>query len=449
MFISKGEKRFWFFRNLFCFGENIVKLLTVKKFFGNGEVAEYTKVISGKPRVNYVSPEKGSLEEVYEKYRQKVKNNRLRAATRAMSYKFHYHTVFTTTNREISRNPELFIKLVTMILKKQNINYFLVLELNHPRTVWQYDNEEDKNEGIEKDEIINRYGCLNRICLAPLSEDEGFHIHVLTDRKVNFEEWIENYGGDPKNLYSELFYYQQIDNVNYILKYFYYTKSVLDDNFHIYRSNIKKIDRKIVISEKDLDSGIENVLYSSFEKEKEVETRIYQRGCCLNLKHTLCILNINLLEYIKQNYKFHNVLNRQNVMLFSLYHFNHFVSNIHIDTDVFIKCSKLTYSFYKLSLPTRNIVLSDVLSFSFCFINKEKVVETKKRTLKVVWGEENNKYNKIDTNKIEYRRKNSFDSVEKGRDFNIKQQKTDFQSIKFENWLLKYVVFIKTIPKNP
>lgn len=426
-----------------------MKLLTVKKFFGNGEVTEYTKVISGKPRVNYVSPEKGSPEEIYEKYRQKVKNSRLRAATRAMSFNFTHHTVFTTENKEISRSPELFIKLVTSILKKQNTNYFLVLELNHPRSVWQYDETEDKNEGIEKDEIINRYGCYNRISLAPLSEDEGFHVHVLTDRKVNFDEWIKNYGGNPKNLYSELFLYEQIDNVNYLLKYFYYTKSVLDDNFHIYKSNIKKIKSKTIVSEKDLDSGITNVLYSSFKIEEEREEKRLLRSCSSNLNHNLCILNINLFSYLKKNSSSYNVLYRQNVLLFSTYLFNRFIKNIHVDTDIFYKISKLSYSFHNLSLPTRKVVLSDVLSFSFCFINKEKVVETKKRTLKVVWGEENNKYNKIDTNKIEYRRKNSFDSVEKGRDFNIKQQKTDFQSIKFENWLLKYVVFIKTIPKNP
>lgn len=425
-----------------------MKLLTVKKFFGNGEVTEYTKVISGKPRVNYVSPEKGSPEEIYEKYRQKVKNSRLRAATRAMSFNFTHHTVFTTENKEISHNPELFIKLVTSILKKQNINYFLVIELNHPRSVWQYDETEDKNEGIEKDEIINRYECYNRTALAPLSEDEGFHVHVLTDRKVNFEEWIESYSGNPKNLYSEQFLYEQIDNVKYLLKYFYYTKSVLDDNFHVYRSNIKKIKSKTIVSAKDLDSGITDVLYSSFKIEEEREEKRLLRSCISCLNHNLCILNINLFGYLKENSSFYNVLFRQNVLLFSTYLFNKFINNIHIDTDIFYKISKLSYSFYQLSLPTRKVVLSDVLSFSYNDINRKKVVETKKRTLKVVWGEKNNKYNKIDTNKIEYRRKNSFDSVDKGRDFNIKQQKTSFENDDFENWLLKYVVFIKTIPKK-
>lgn len=193
-----------------------MKLLTVQKLFGNGEITTYSKVISEKTRTTYVPPVHGSFEETYEKYRQKVKNSRSRAATRGMSYQFYFHTVFTTENKEISHNPELFIKLVTSILKKQNINYFLVLELNHPRSIWQYDGMEDKNDGIENDEIINRYGCYNRIALAPLSEDEGFHIHILTSKQVNFTEWIENYGGNPKNLYSELFNSKQIDNVKYI-----------------------------------------------------------------------------------------------------------------------------------------------------------------------------------------------------------------------------------------
>lgn len=249
-------------------------------------------------------------------------------------------------------------------------------------------------------------------------------------------------------MYSEQFLYEQIDNVKYLLKYFYYTKSVLDDNFHVYRSNIKKIKSKTIISTKDLDSGITDVLYSSFKIEEEREEKRLLRSCISCLNHNLCILNINLFGYLKENLSFYNVLFRQNVLLFSTYLFNKFINNIHIDTDIFYKISKLSYSFYQLSLPTRKVVLSDVLSFSYNDINRKKVVETKKRTLKVVWGEKNNKYNKIDTNKIEYRRKNSFDSVEKGRDFNIKQQKTSFENDDFENWLLKYVVFIKTIPKK-
>lgn len=423
-----------------------MKILTIKKLFGNGTISEYSKVISGNKKTNYTPPAPGSVEEKYEKYRQKVKNSRLRAATRSMSFDFYFHNVFTTTNKKISHDPELFIQLVISILKKQNINYFLVLELNHPRNVWQYDwEEEDKNNGIENDEIINRYGCYNRIVLAPLSEDEGFHIHVLTDRKVNFTEWIENYGGNPKNLYSELFLYEQIDNVKYILKYFYYTKSVLPDNFHIYRSNIKRIKHGIVISEKDLDTGITNVLYSS-EKMKEIkEERRLQRKYYSNLNHNLCNLNTNFFKYIKENYNFWNVLNRQNVLLFSIYHFNHFVNNIHINTNVFQKCCSISFSFFNL-LPHKKVTSSDILYFDFGSIINKKETGIKKAYLKSSKSQTNDKYNKIDTNKIGYKKKLSSDLVLNSRNFNIKLKKTGFEKAEFKNWLLKYVIFIKTIP---
>lgn len=415
-----------------------MKILTVRKMFGNGTVHEYSKIVSGnKDKKKYTPPSPGSFEETYEKYRQKVKNSRSRAATRAMSSDFEYHTVFTTTDREISHDPELFIQLVISILKKQNINYFLVLELNHPRSIWQYDCEEDKNNGITSDEVINRYGCYNRICLAPLSEKEGFHIHVLTDSPVDFKEWIENYGGDPKNLYSELFLYEQIDNVKYILKYFYYTKSVLPDNFHIYRSNIKRIKHGIVISEKDLDTGITNVLYSS-EKMKEIkEERRLKRKYYSNLNHNLFNLNINFFKYIKENYTFGNVLNRQNVLLFSIYHFNHFVNNIHINTDVFQKYCSISFLFYDL-LPHKNITSSNILYFDFGSIINKKDTGIKKAYLKSsIKGQDSKIKDPAPEEPIEFSKRKSNTG-----------EKNSPVPFSWENWLLKYIVFIKTIPKN-
>lgn len=428
-----------------------MKILTVRKMFGNGTTYEYSKVISGNKKTNYTPPAPGSFEEKHEKYRQKVKNSRLRAATRSMSFDFYFHNVFTSTDKRISHNPELFINLVISTLKKQNINYFLVLELNHPRTVWQNDGEKDKNEGIEKDEVINRYGCYSRTALAPLSEYEGFHIHVLTDRPVNFEEWIKNCGGDPKNLYSEIFLYDQINNVKYILKYFYYTKSVLPDNFHIYRSNIKRIKHGIVISEKDLDTGIVDVLYSS-EKEKEIkEERRLHRKYYSNLNHNLCILNTNFFKYIKENYNFWNVLNRQNVLLFSIYHFNHFVNNIHINTDVFQKCCSISFSFFNL-LPHKKVTSSDILSFDFGSIINEKVVETKKAYLKSsIKGQDS----KIKAFVPDTERRFAFDPAKKPLnyiEFSFEKSNTERQALSVpflvENWLLRYVVFLRTIPKN-
>ena len=427
----------------------MMKLLTVQKLFGNGEITTYSKVISEKTRTTYTPPVPGSFEEKYEKYRQKVKNSRSRAATRAMSYKFRYHTVFTTENKEISHNPELFIKLVTSILKKQNINYFLVIELNHPRSIWQYDGMEDKNEGIEIDEIINKYGCYNRIALAPLSEKEGFHIHVLTNRKVNFKEWIESYGGNPKNLYSELFLYEQIDNVKYLLKYFYYTKSVVDENFHIYRSNIKRIKSKTIISEKDLDTGIVDVLYSSFKIEEEREERKLLRS----LNHNLCNLNINLFSYLKENCTFYNVLYRQNVLLFSSDLFNKFVRSIYIDTDVFYKISKLSYSFHN-GLLNKEVVSSDFLSFDFGSFIQKSLLRRKKAYLKSSKGYKKNVY-KLKNRFFNCKRcnfmfkNNNFNKIKYENTYklkNIYNLKPVFNTY-FGNWLLKYISYIKNIPK--
>lgn len=208
--------------------------------YGNDDVEVYYKNISANNNI-YTPLLLGSDEYIYEKYRQKIKNARKRAKQRGMSYGFKYHNVFTSTDRNISRNPKLFMDLVVKILNKQHLKFFLVIELNHPRKIWVYDNENE--DFIEKDGIVNAYGCYNRICLEPLQNEEGFHVHVLTDKRVDFTEWLEKYTDDVNNLYSEEFEYSQLNNVNYLLKYFYYTKSVLNDNCNVYRSNVKLIKR--------------------------------------------------------------------------------------------------------------------------------------------------------------------------------------------------------------
>lgn len=229
-------------------------------------------------------------EEQHEAFRQVVKNCRARAEKAANSYLFRYHTVFTTTDKNLSRNPSKLIKKVSKYLDRLGVKYFLILELNHPQPVWKYETECDKEEFLKNyDFTKNAYNCANRYALAPLENENGYHIHALTDKKVDFTKWIKKYNGDPNNLYSEAFNYYESDsvyvedmklhnpsinkdveiqklqqkrNLNYMLKYVYYTKATVAPNLHIYRTNADVHD----VVQNNISLSDENVSIEVYDK---------------------------------------------------------------------------------------------------------------------------------------------------------------------------------------
>lgn len=358
--------------------------------YGNDDVEVYYKNIS--PNNIYTPLIPGTPEYVQEKYRQKIKNSRSRAKQRGMSYSFKYHNVFTSTNPEISRNPKLFMDTVVKILNKQHMKFFLVIELNHPRKIWLYDNENE--DFVEKDGIVNAYGCYNRICLEPLQEEEGFHIHVLTDREVDFTEYIENVECDINNLYSEEFEYSQLHNINYLLKYFYYTKSTLPDNLNVYRANVKLIRRNTdILTEEEYN----NLLFTSS----------ISFNCNNNCKfHPLSDLVIKS-PLLKLNSLVNKEVNN---------HYSSFYNAFSIVFDVKNGCK--CKNAYLKSSKGKNVD------------NIRDFVSNTKRYARLILPENPLIY-------IEF-------SIKKSNT----REKGSLVPFFWENWLLKYIIYVRNIPKN-
>lgn len=305
------------------------KMITFKKEYANGIIKEYSKYVSpfsndvdinNMDRLidNYITNDKHSARqapkvrlnmtenELKEALRQSTKNCRARAEKAANSYLYQYHTVFTSADQKINRNPRKFMSLVSQYLENHGITYFMILELNHPQNVWKFVTEYNNEAEFYKnfDSIENGYGCYNRHALAPLVGENGFHVHALTDKKVDFTKWIEKYNSDIENLYSEAFYYYESDelyvdalkktgkqineeleiaklqqkrNLNYMLKYVYYTKATVPNGFHIYKTNVEVQDLNINdISAKDLITNNELEVYNkrNYDNLKNVIDKI-------------------------------------------------------------------------------------------------------------------------------------------------------------------------------
>ena len=358
--------------------------------YGNDDVEVYYKNIS--PNNIYTPLIPGTVEYIQEKYRQKIKNARSRAKQRGMSFKFRYHNVFTSTDRNISRNPKLFMDLVVKILNKQHMKFFLVIELNHPRKIWLFDDENE--EFIEKDSVVNSFGCYNRICLEPLQNEEGFHIHVLTDKKVDFEEYIKEVECDVNNLYSEEFEYSQLNNINYLLKYFYYTKSTLPDNLNVYRSNVKLIRRNVDIL-----------------TEEEYNNLLFTSSISFNCNN---------------NCKFHPLSNLVNSTLLKLNSLNK---------------EEVNNCYYSSCFDVFSVVFGVKSSHDF-----------KNAYLKSSINQNIDNIRDFTSNT---ERQFSFDSAKNPLiyiEFSTKKSNTGENNSPvpffWENWLLKYIIYIRNIPKN-
>lgn len=213
-------------------------------------------------------------EKQQDSYRSNISHIRQRMKDRVLSSPYLFHTVFTTTWTELQKDIEYFRDIVINELERQGINYSLFPELYHKEQIWLYDDDApayatvhaDGYTATAKDSIVNAYGCYNRRAFAPLTNTNGFHIHALTDKPVNFLHYIQTVPCDPTNLYCEIFkdvkafllkkkereelhlsvlddvkLSAQIKNYNYMSKLLFYSKSKLPDNYRFLRTNNKKV----------------------------------------------------------------------------------------------------------------------------------------------------------------------------------------------------------------
>ena len=265
----------------------------------------------------------------------KVKNN---IAQRANSVNLYYFGTFSSTDLELAKDPERFLALVGDYLKKQGHIFIAVIEpyrdIINTKTGKIYDylipkkyrgayftKEELKKKAIayiiEHDRRLSFWIKINK---DQLSYDEFkdyyddlthrieevnkefikdfikkyqktrncFHIHVLTNKPIDFAEWIEKYKADPACLYCEKLYenekniekygieearkMQQGYAVEYMEKHVYLTKQLVAKGVHIYRSNIPLIESENRIYLEDNETGKEKLINEN-EKAKKIRLK--------------------------------------------------------------------------------------------------------------------------------------------------------------------------------
>lgn len=213
-------------------------------------------------------------EKQQDSYRSNISHIRQRMKDRVLSSPYLFHVVFTTTWTALQKDVEYFRDIVINELERQGINYCLFPELYHKEQIWLYDADApayatvhiDGYTATAKDSIVNAYGCFNRRAFSPLSNTNGFHIHAITDKPVDFLHYIQTVPCDTKNLYCEVFddvrsfllkdkdeddlhlsvlddvkLSAQIKNYNYMSKLLFYSKSKLPKDYRFLRTNNKKV----------------------------------------------------------------------------------------------------------------------------------------------------------------------------------------------------------------
>lgn len=251
-----------------------MRQLVTTRQYGIGTVTR-TRVLDDTQRENKKSwADMSDEEKQQDSYRSNISHIRQRMKDRVLSSPYLFHVVYTTTWTELQRDIAYFRDIVIADLERQGINYSLFPELYHKEQIWLYDDDApayatvhaDGYTAMPKDSIENAYGCYNRRAFAPLSNTNGFHVHALTDKPVNFLHYIQTVPCDPSNLYCEVFkdvraFLQkkkereelhlsvlddvklnaQIKNYNYMSKLLFYSKSKLPDNYRFLRTNNKKV----------------------------------------------------------------------------------------------------------------------------------------------------------------------------------------------------------------
>lgn len=178
-----------------------------------------------KIRTSYNDMSEMSSEDL-EDFRQKCKGTKNYVRKRLFSRPLFYFITFTTNISDLYKNDPLkFLELVADYLIRQHIEFVIVLE--------RYKNK--------------KY---------------GFHIHGLTNKPINFNEWLYKYGANTDagiipgenfderdfNLYCRPIYSTQEKCIEYIIKAISRTKFDLEQIYrerkyiHMFKSNVDAID---------------------------------------------------------------------------------------------------------------------------------------------------------------------------------------------------------------
>ena len=444
-----------------------LQIIKIRKY-GNRDVEISFSDSPKDSSIRYFHNLKKENPEEYKKEKKlcKIKAN---AKNRANSIDFYYALVASTSSYELRHNPLRLLQLFKeYLLKQDRENCFFV--------------------------IVERYK----------DSESGWHIHGLSTKPVDFENWYQAYGSyefhdtsicfedekccidtekNVQGLYCEELINQK-KYTRYILKnikrnYPELREMYPDKKIHMYYAHGVKADKSaFVIARRDMTTGEFYVSYKNSKSEKigkddeEIKTetlynvysKYYDMGLLSECEYNKLIdklyeeeieENYNLdttLSYIKSAYCELNYL-RKNYNEYYLFSFQQTLdgiiwglSSLENTHDIIQKLQ-----FLRNDISINNI--TDTLFYlkNLYFSLKSPFLLQKMGEKRGVKDREThllNKINKIineivgfNNNYINY---NHF-YINKS---NTKQYDCLIPSFYYENWLLKYIIYVRNIPKN-
>ncbi|MGT2910752.1 hypothetical protein ACVR1I_03425 [Streptococcus cameli] len=206
---------------------------------------------------------------------------RSRARERLLSFKStHFVTLTVQENSELRLNPKKLFKIGKNFLSSTGVTFTLILE---------------------------RYN------------DGGYHLHALTDGKINLTDWCELVNADINNCYCEKIYTNRLSCAYYLLKKIH----LLPANIHHCYTNATNYKSEFTIV-KNKETIFQNQQAAlNADKMKDKETVILDGSIIeldsddLNVKDSLATVNLTIIneetsEVQFRNYSFDEIRSKRN-----------------------------------------------------------------------------------------------------------------------------------------
>ena len=393
---------------------------------GNGRV-----VIKERPILTTEHKNRIILDPESERERQRIKSI-VSNITQAVGSIDNINYLFTFSDEILRHKPLEFLKCVSEYLKRQGVNFVGVIEIYHTSHYgdWILDNSKSSWEYKDGSTWEYRGAETSEPDLDSLDNDYGVHIHGLADKNIDFSDWEKEHpSSNPQNLYCEEIYsykYNEVTqelekdiekciwyitkNIKYTKRYFHYIgldkyENGNHRNIQIYKCNARRIKKDNDIYQKNEDGSL-ILLSSTHSNISNIQREILRSENDLN--NLLHNNRQRELEEVFSSVPYEDIdssidnINNSSVSTKNIPIFNHniaYLSSFNIP---------IFYYLYKTTTFSRNILRRKYL-FNNKYIN----------------------YNHFYINKS-----------------NTKQYDCLIPSFYYDNWLLKYIIYIKNIPKN-
>lgn len=193
--------------------------------YANGVEKTYRRVVKDMPNAYTRQKDMDT-----ERERQRISKTKGRIEQRVNSHNnWRYFSTFTTIDESLARDGKRLLDSVSKYLKQHDIRFIAVLEVYT-----------DVNSADYPDFISAFDAKIPR-----------FHVHALTDREVDFNDWTTSYACDKRHLYCEKIHSSVERCYMYMTKDLELTKKKLNTKAHLYLCNTKKKGKQT-----------ENILYN-------------------------------------------------------------------------------------------------------------------------------------------------------------------------------------------